>query len=54
MQEFFTQAFLVISGSFLFGFMIYIFYIGLKPDKKKPEDKNTKAMPVKKQKAKLI
>jgi|GEM_PF-6892412 len=54
MHEFFTMAFLVLSGGFLFGIMIYAFYLGLISTKNKPSENAAKEMHVKKPKAKPI
>jgi hypothetical protein len=47
MSDFFKMAFLIISGSFLFGIMVYVFYLGLKPQKKNPPADSKKVISAK-------
>ena len=38
MSEILSWAFVIIVGGFFMGVMIYMFYLGLKPNKKKPQE----------------
>jgi hypothetical protein len=53
MSIFFRWAFLILAGGFLFGMLAYVFYLGLKPNKKNPPQEISKVTPAPKSKVKL-
>jgi hypothetical protein len=36
MSEILSWAFVIVAGGFFFGMMVYMFYLGLRPNKKNP------------------